>query len=266
MKAGKEENQTSAHRLVPWSLGAGLCALIPIPFLDDWAMNRTRSAAYRAIWKFQGVSISPEIHEAMLTGNKPKRGCFGTVLRIPYWIVKWLIFYPIKKILHKILFFFTIHDAVNAVSDCYHRCYLLNAVVAAGHAPQTEEDAYVFHDSIEHVCATAEARPVIQLIRTVLKRGNRTLRREAMCFYRMIRKNRGQPDSDERLQESVDSEAVTLTPIAVELENRLLLEKGYFDALAKAVIALLDDAKIDGGVVASTPPPIKPPPQLDERE
>jgi hypothetical protein len=220
------------RRLTKWSLGAGLCAFIPLPFLDDWANGRVRSAMNSTLLRDAGIKLTGPQYAHLINGLPDESGCIGLIVRIPLWVVKWLIFYPIKKILRKILIVFTIHDAVNAMSRAFHHGFLLQVALAEGWSPREDDDAGRLHDCIETICKSAESRPIIKLLRIAMRRGHYHFRREGMRLYRRIRRSRELADATDEVEASVKDESSTLDELAANLEETFMTQAGYFDALA----------------------------------
>ncbi len=111
------------------ALFVGLCALIPIPFLDDVLRRVLMRGAYQAIAEQEGAPLSAEALTT-LSRAEPLRllGCVGG-----------LLWYPIKKISKKILYFFAIKDALDWTAEAAVRGELVRLAVSRGDLPGRAE-------------------------------------------------------------------------------------------------------------------------------
>lgn len=103
----------------------GLCALLPVPFLDDLLRRALMRGAYQAVAEGQGAPLPPAALDA-LTRAPPLRwtGCLSAVA----W-------YPIKKLSRKILYFLTIKDALDWTAEAGVRGDLVRRALARGLLP-----------------------------------------------------------------------------------------------------------------------------------
>ena len=117
--------------LVQYSVLAGLCPLIPLPFIDDLVQRFVTRRMVTQMFTDHGLAptdkqIGPLIRNRM--------GCsMGCVLAI--------VLYPIKKIFKKILFVFAIGSSINVSSVWFHRGYLIAAALRDGQINETTLDA-----------------------------------------------------------------------------------------------------------------------------
>jgi hypothetical protein len=107
---------------------AGLSALIPIPIVDLVFEGIFRRRMPGAIAETRGRRL--ERWDRIRLGRGHGRlvsvaGC----LAIPVGVVRYII----KKLWRKIIYVFAVADAANQTSEYWHRAYLLDHVISAGH-------------------------------------------------------------------------------------------------------------------------------------
>ena len=104
----------------------GLCALLPVPFLDDVLRRVLMRGAYQAIAERQGVHLEPAALQA-LTHAPPLRmlGCMGAL----FW-------YPVKKLSRTILYFLTVKDALDWTAEAAVRGELFSRALRRGLLPE----------------------------------------------------------------------------------------------------------------------------------
>lgn len=107
----------------------GLCALLPVPFLDDVLRRVLMRGAYQAIADREGVPLPAPALDA-LARAAPLRwtGCLSAVA----W-------YPIKKLSRKILYFLTVKDAIDWTAEAAVRGDLVRRALARGLLPGRAE-------------------------------------------------------------------------------------------------------------------------------
>lgn len=106
---------------------AGLSVLIIIPVVDWFFEEQFRRRMPGAIAKRRGRRLSPEIIKVL--NRQESRGCVATCLLLP---IKG-IFELVKRISRKILYVFTIKEAVDSLSYYWQRAFLLDYSLSRGH-------------------------------------------------------------------------------------------------------------------------------------
>jgi hypothetical protein len=149
---------------------AGLTALLPLPFVD---------LAFEAYFRRRMPATIARVRKRDLADGARRRlgrglgklisleGC----LAIPLGVVR----YVVKKLWRKIVYVFAIADATSLVSAYWHRAYLLDHLVRAGHAaPDVDwpRSASVF----EKVLAETDTSPLMGLSRQTVANVHRVFR------------------------------------------------------------------------------------------
>ncbi|MEE4274004.1 MAG: hypothetical protein V2I67_20170 [Thermoanaerobaculales bacterium] len=122
------------HTIFDWRIYAeatcaGLTPLVPIPFVD-----LAIEAIFR--WRMPGtISTTRKLPLAPRAGAALSRGT-GTLvsvegcLKIPFAVLR----YVLRRIWRKLIYVFAIADAAKLTSEYWHRAYLLDHLIRAGHA------------------------------------------------------------------------------------------------------------------------------------
>jgi hypothetical protein len=183
------------HQLMDWRVYAdatcaGLSALIPIPFLDLVFELFFRRRMPGAIARARHVELDPRAPK--LLGAKESdllsaRGC----LILPVVAAKVVL----KRIWRKLIYVFAIADAADQLSDYWHRAFLLDHVIRAGHAAPGVD--------VARTAATVD-----QVLEEVDTSGLRALARQVVAGVRHVprllrRARRGSAARETRAQEEI---------------------------------------------------------------
>jgi hypothetical protein len=141
---------------------AGLSPLIPIPLVDVVIERSFRRRMPAAIARVNGRSLRPE--DRIRLGRSGSRllslaGC----LMLPIAAVRYLA----RFIWHKVVYVLAVADAASLVSAYWHRAYLMDHVIRAGHVdPGADADwaIVVFFKALDEV----DTSPLIGLARQVV--------------------------------------------------------------------------------------------------
>ena len=192
------------RRLTLYSVSSAVCAVIPIPFLDDHLLRRTRRRMVREIATEHGLTLDPTwLHHLSGTEGKSALGCFiGTLFGLFFKLVYKLV----RRVFRSLMFFLAIKDGADAASRTFHEGYLLRAALPElkqrlgvlkerGELEATTDDDGIpweirgVRSAVEASCREVDTRPFESTIKGVL-RGSRTLlRRTARIFAREAREN-----------------------------------------------------------------------------
>lgn len=230
-------------RLVVWdSLLGGCCPLLPVPVVDDLALARVRRRMVNRLLGRWGATLTPQ-QVAMLAG--PSRP--WTVSRAASKVV----FYPIKKLFRKVVYFLAIKEAVDTFSQLFHQGYLLHAALIRGAlgapAGQPVDDARVraVAAAVHGTVAAADTGPLRQVVLGVF----RNSRRLVLGTLGWLTSTLAQRRADLSEIEAVGADPARLhggSPEAEQLLDRLLLvlwgQEGYAARLDRELEARLSGA------------------------
>lgn len=159
---------------------AGLSFLIPIPFLDtafEWVFQQRMP---QAIARWRGRELSREVLAEL---NRNETGCLQSCLLMPFWLTIQLV----KRLSKKVLYFLTIKEASDQLSAYWHRAFLLDYALIAGHLDEAASARRV-RQIIETLAHPAHISPLAQLA-DQLTRGTRHI-------FRSLRRARTGTEDD----------------------------------------------------------------------
>jgi hypothetical protein len=157
---------------------AGLCPLIPIPFLDDAVLRRVRRSLGHEL--LADHALPAEALRTLAGAHAEPIGC-ATLLLLPLR----LAFKLFLKLFRRLTIVLAIKEALDTASHVLHEGWLLAA--AKRRADLHSHDPEAVRRAIEVACSQVDPRPVEQLLkrsfrgsRAVLHRAARTLARSSV--------------------------------------------------------------------------------------
>lgn len=122
------------HTLFDWRIYAeatcaGLTPLVPIPFLDLALEAVFRRRMPGKISSVRHRDLAPQAGSALSRGTGAIVSVEGC-LKIPFAVIR----YVLRRIWRKLIYVFAIADAAKLTSEYWHRAYLLDHLIRAGHA------------------------------------------------------------------------------------------------------------------------------------
>ncbi|MCU0305964.1 MAG: hypothetical protein MUC56_18065 [Thermoanaerobaculales bacterium] len=149
---------------------AGLSALLPLPLVDLMFEAYFRRRMPGAIARARARPLAEGAGGRLGRGDGRSLSLVGC-LALPLLVVR----YVVKKLWRKVVYVFAIADAASQVSAYWHRAYLLDHLVRAGHlAPEVDwpRAARVF----EAVLRETDTGPLVGLARQTVASTHRVLR------------------------------------------------------------------------------------------
>ncbi|PWB75006.1 MAG: hypothetical protein C3F15_06925 [Holophagae bacterium] len=146
---------------------AGLTALIPIPLLDAVVERAFRRRMPAGIARANGRSLQPE-DRARLGRSGSELLSLAGCLMLPLAAVRYLA----RVIWHKVVYVLAVADAASLVSEYWHRAYLLDHVIRAGHLDEGADADWaiqVFFKALDE----ADTSPLIGLARQLASTSRR---------------------------------------------------------------------------------------------
>lgn len=210
----------SLARVAFHAVAAGLTPLIPVPFLDDYALRQVREQSVRDQLKEKGLK-APDKAVAVLAGSHDVRSLGGQLVSY----LKTVALFPVRKVFRKVFFVLWVKDCVDLTSECLHHGYLLHHALERGDLDATslQGDApRQVQDAIIAACSEMDHRPVNQALRRIF-RGSRVLMAEATRVFLDPKRGPRVPDPA-----TENAEVKTLTD---RLLQELWEDRGYFAAL-----------------------------------
>lgn len=116
----------------------GLCSLIPLPWVDEWAERKARRKLYRDLADARGVALPDEEIEVLVEDRSNL--LLGCLLMAIVW--------PIKKLFRTVFYFLTLKDVVDGVALAGHRAAMLDAAMRRGLLPGKPEEVRAEMDAV----------------------------------------------------------------------------------------------------------------------
>jgi len=136
---------------------AGLSVLIPVPFVDDAFEAYFRGRIPGAVARSRGRTLSDEVRAGL--GQEAGKGGWAT-------LPARLVIGVSKRLSRKLLYFLTVKQAADRLGYYWHRAFLVDHMLAAGHL-ESADSARVAHQAMEELLATTEG-PLPRLAREVV--------------------------------------------------------------------------------------------------
>lgn len=223
--------ETWFRRLTFFSLLAGLCPLIPVPFVDDWVLSRVRLRMGREILAVRGLEASRE-QLRRLAGLESRdfwQGCLSTAVLLPLFK---LVVYLVKKVIRKVVLILTLKECSDRFSEAFHEGFLLHGATLLGDLGKggkvLPEAAAAVRQGIVQACEEVDPRPIHQLVKRGLGGSRWLLVTGSRRLARLFR--RGREDS-EATEEGLRSEERLLAGLIDRLSSALWLQSGYWKTL-----------------------------------
>jgi hypothetical protein len=216
-------SQTAQRTVMLYSVLAGLCKLIPIPFLDDFVLALVSRRMIRVLLAQGGLSTS-EASVQRLT--RERTGC-------PLGCLYTLIFAPLKKIVRSLVFVFAFRDCVDLASRWLHRGYLVASSVERGLLGEAElaekEGGWPVALAIEETLLAQDTSPINQLVRQSFTHSRKLLRAAARDLARRLRPARtsATETTEEAVAAAAAVEGEALSAILAELSEAFWSQQRY---------------------------------------
>jgi hypothetical protein len=140
-------SEADAARYVLFS---ALCPLIPLPFVDDWALREVRRAYFARI-----LGDAPSALLAARTLSEARGSFFPGCL----WI---LVFYPIKKLFRTLFYFLTVKQCLDEAAVTLVQGEMVREALGEGRLPMEAGPA---RDVMDAVLREESASPVGRWLR-----------------------------------------------------------------------------------------------------
>ena len=149
---------------------AGLSVLIPLPLVDIAFETIFRRRIPGAIARVRRRQIAPEVRRRLgrgLDGPLSLSGC----LAIGLAAVK----YVLRRIWRKIIYIFAVKDAATALTEYWHRAFLIDHMVRAGHLEPGADTDLALQVSMD-VLRDIDPSPLMGLARQTVANAHHVLR------------------------------------------------------------------------------------------
>jgi len=211
---------------------AGLCLMVPVPFLDEWLAMRVRKHMVGAVARLHGRQYDAVDLAPLYRG--PEKGCIGMGLGIAIA----LVMKPIKKLLRTIFFVFAIRTAANTVAETLLLGRAVDRHLKRGEFPDASTPKARLREAraMQVVFADLVAHTDLQLLRHVISSTfsglGRAGKQATRAVSRLFRRKDSIPDevhieevdnATERLDQALDNDEVRgfLAEFDARLDERM---------------------------------------------
>lgn len=226
------------------SVLAGLCPLIPVPFLDDRVLASVRRRMVRELAAERGVALDAARVDVLAGVGREGRGCLGTAA----WIAFSLTVRLLGKLFRKVLIVFAVKESVDTASRTFHEGYLLerafewsadwarepvggDGASVADRWTLDAEHARGLRRLIERTVAETDPRPIEQALRRTFRGSRGLLRRAARVLGRAAGRSGASGRAGEGTTLPEAEERRLLGGLLDRLVAALWEERGYLAAL-----------------------------------
>lgn len=238
---GEAAERAALRRAAAVSVVAGLCPLIPFPFVDDWAEGVARRRAVRDLLRDHGIDPTPGDVEVL--AGLERRVAGGCLKRVLLWPLVHLVVYLVRKVVQKVVYVLAVHAGVNAAAALLVDLWLLRSALAAGifDTPPGQrldrERARRVRQAMEATVRDGGARPLERIVRRAAAGSRAAVVAAARGLGRWARGERrtvgtGEAGAERAAAElPVDDEERRLSGLVDRLADALWLERGYLAGL-----------------------------------
>lgn len=209
-----------------YSVLCGLCPLIPLPLLDDWAQALLARRMARALLTEAGL---PAPRAALLHLTRERAGCGPGFLLAP-------VLWPIRKLLRKVLFFLSFKACVDVAVAWLHRGWLLGRVLqrrelhAAALVPASGVWPVVL--AMEEALQGTRKKPITAIVRRTFRGSRRLLLGLAGRLARALGGSRREEEAAEQAVSALQArEADLLDGLLATLEAEVWADADYWAAI-----------------------------------
>lgn len=226
-----------------YSLLAGLCPLIPLPFIDDWAEAVVRRRAVRDALDDHDFAVTPGDVE-ILAGLEKVRGggCLKRAILFPF--VK-VFYYVLKKMVRKVVYVLAVNDAAKVATLVLQENWLLRLAldsgelrVPAGHR-MDRDAARRLRQAIDAAIGEADAAPLQRAIKKAFSGSRELLMQAARGFGLWARQKRHKVGADSEGERQaadalpMDDERRQLSGLVDKLVGAVMLERDHVASLER---------------------------------
>lgn len=220
------------RRMIFHSLLSGLCPLIPIPFVDDWALEWVRRRMVSEIAREQALTLTPKEVRILAKESAPNPGCVGKVV----WGIRQVVGAVLGKLFRTVFYFLTIRRSVNRAAETFHIGYLVRHAARLGDRglPQTgvtEPQARAVSNAVSATVTEVDTRPIHQTLTRDFRRSLSLLMQAASVFRRFLphrRRRAASPDELPGEGEILKKEEEILSGLVDRVASELWGNQEYF--------------------------------------
>lgn len=229
-----DRSRESFRRLTFYSILGGLCPLIPVPFMDDWALGQVQRRMVGELARKEGIGLSPREAKILTGGDEPGwQGCLGTTV----WAVREVTGALLGKLFRTVFYFLTLRRSVRRSAETLHLGYLVHHAFRRGPsvfppAGRTEEPARAVRAAAVATMKEVDATPIHRTLFRDFRRSLSLLLQAASVLRRFLPRHRKRKTA-ELPDESFRTEEELLGGLTDRLAADLWGNREYFAGLER---------------------------------
>lgn len=241
------------RRLTFYSVLGGLCPLIPVPFVDDWAVGQVQRRMVWEVARQAGIALSSQERKILAGGGEAGwHGCLGSIA----WVLREVIGAVLGWLFRTVFYFLTIRRSVRRSSETLHLGYLFAHSLRLGTAAfppsaSPEERARLTRAAALKSLGQVDDRAVYQTLIRDFRRSLSLLLQAAALFRGFLPRRRKRRNTDLAAEGEVfQREEELLGGFVDRLSADLWGNQAYFAELEK----LFEGNLRESGTLAGTVP------------
>ena len=241
----------------------GLCPLIPIPFVDEWAVDYVQREMLQRIAARHAIKLSKSHAKFLSEGYKEEVSCLLNILMLPMNLLVNLVLKPSKKLLRKITIVLMVKESADMLSLFVHQAILTDYSAAQGLLanPADQVETQKFSDEkekrqllrskqeeykkqlfkiakvVNKTCAQTDTRILNQSLKRILSSSKLLILISYTAFVKWIKQARKAFKKGEEFQQEFDSNIAAdnekLADFIDQIYADLMLREGYFTQLVQ---------------------------------
>ena len=193
-----DPRQAIFRRLTFFSVLGGLCPLIPVPFVDDWALGQVQRRMVWEVARNAGVTLTSQERKILAGGNEGGwPGCLGSIV----WALREGTRAILGWLFRTVFYFLTIRRSVRRSSETLHLGYLFDHSLRMGSAlfptsSTPEERAGMIRAAALKALGQIDDRAIHQTLIRDFRRSLSLLVQAAALFRRFLPRRRKRRSTD----------------------------------------------------------------------
>lgn len=218
------------RRLTFYSILGGLCPLIPVPFMDDWALSQVQRRMAGELARRTGVTLGPQEAKVLAGAEDPGwRGCLGTL----GWAFREVTGAILGKLFRTVFYFLTIRRSVRRSAETLHLGYLFDHALRLDPAVSPER-ARAIRAAVMKTLAEVDAQPIYRTLFRDFRQSLSLLLQAAALFRRFLPRRKKKKETDLAAQgEAFRQQEELLGGLTDRLAADLWGNREYFAGLEK---------------------------------
>jgi len=198
METQTSDSRAIFRRLTFYSVLGGLCPLIPVPFVDDWALGQVQRRMLWEVARDAGTALSSGERKILAGGGEAWSGCLRSIA----WAVREVIRTVLGWLFRTVFYFLTIRRSVRRSAETLHLGYLFAHSLRMGPAAllpsssSPEDRARAVRAAVVKTLEQADDKAVYQTLLRDFRHSLSLLLQAAAIFRRFLPRRKKRRDAD----------------------------------------------------------------------